>query len=76
MKVLEFLGSSTGRIVRGLAGVLIIALGYFLSAGAWQWVLILVGLVPLAAGLFDFCLFAPLFGLPFLGEKLRNKFNS
>jgi hypothetical protein len=30
-----------------------------------------VGLVPLLAGLFDRCVFAPLFGLPFAGPELR-----
>jgi hypothetical protein len=28
--------------------------------------------VPLAAGLFDWCVFAPLFGLPFVGKRLRH----
>jgi hypothetical protein len=27
--------------------------------------------VPLVAGAFDWCVFAPLFGLPFVGPKLR-----
>jgi hypothetical protein len=30
-----------------------------------------IGLVPLAAGVFDRCVFAPLFGLPFAGPRLR-----
>jgi hypothetical protein len=30
-----------------------------------------VGLVPLVAGLFDFCVFAPLFGAPMSGPKIR-----
>jgi len=30
-----------------------------------------VGAVPLAAGLFDFCVFAPLFGNPMSGPKIR-----
>jgi len=31
-----------------------------------------VGLVPLLAGLFDFCVFAPLFGAPMSGPKIRS----
>jgi hypothetical protein len=31
----------------------------------------IVGLVPLAAGVFDFCVFAPLFGNPMSGPKIR-----
>jgi hypothetical protein len=34
-------------------------------------VVAIVGLVPLVAGLFDFCVFAPLFGAPFSGPKIR-----
>ena len=30
-----------------------------------------IGLVPLAAGVFDWCFFAPLFRLPFAGPRLR-----
>jgi hypothetical protein len=30
-----------------------------------------VGLVPLLAGLFDFCVFAPLFGAPMSDPKIR-----
>ncbi len=72
-QVFEFLASSGGRIVRAVAGLILIALGIWLVSGAWGWVLIVVGLVPLAAGVFDFCVFAPLFGLPFVGERLRTR---
>ena len=67
----QFLGSSAGRWVRALAGLILISLGLWVVTGTWQWVLILVGLVPLAAGVLYLCLFAPLFGLPFVGDQLR-----
>jgi hypothetical protein len=70
-QLFEFLASSAGRIVRAVLGLIVIALGIWTASGVWGWVLIVIGLVPLAAGLFDFCLFAPLFGLPFVGENLR-----
>jgi hypothetical protein len=70
-QLFEFLASSAGRIVRAVLGLILIALGIWTVSGVWGWVLIVIGLVPLAAGLFDFCLFAPLFGLPFVGENLR-----
>jgi len=31
----------------------------------------IIGLVPLAAGIFDFCVFAPLFGAPLSGARIR-----
>ncbi|MGW8252076.1 MAG: YgaP family membrane protein [Anaerolineales bacterium] len=72
-QVFEFLASSAGRFVRAIAGLILIAIGIWLVSGVWQWVLIIVGLVPLAAGVFDFCVFAPLFRLPFNGQSLRNE---
>lgn len=69
--VLRFLAGSTGRIVRVVAGLALIAIGLFLTQGAARWILVIVGLVPLLAGVFDRCVFAPLFGMPFAGPQLR-----
>ncbi|MGC9347709.1 MAG: YgaP family membrane protein [Anaerolineae bacterium] len=69
---LGFLASSAGRVVRAVAGVILIVVALFVAEGALAWILALVGLVPLVAGLLDFCVFAPLFQLPFVGERLRN----
>jgi len=62
MTLVRFMESTAGRLTRGVAGVVLVGLGAWLG-GAW-WALAAVGLVPLAAGLFDFCLLAPLFGSP------------
>jgi hypothetical protein len=70
-QVFGFLASNAGRIVRAVAGLILIALGIWLASDVVRWVLIVVGLVPLAAGVFDVCVFAPLFGLPFVGDRLR-----
>jgi len=69
MPVLDFLGSQPGRIVRIVAGVALVALGV-LAGGGWL-ALSVVGLLPLAAGVFDFCVLGPLFRLPFVGPKFR-----
>jgi hypothetical protein len=69
--VFSFLASSAGRVVRVVAGIILIALGLFVVEGPASWVLEMLGLVPLIAGLFDFCVFAPLAGLPFVGSALR-----
>jgi len=47
----------------------------WLVQGVVGWILAVVGLVPLLAGLFDRCVFAPLFGLPFDGFQLRRALN-
>jgi hypothetical protein len=69
----SFLASSAGRAVRAIAGLALIAIGLAAVQGTVGWILTIVGLVPLAAGLFDFCVFAPLFGLPFVGPQLRER---
>ena len=68
----RFLASTTGRIVRAVAGLALILIGLLAVGGVGGWILAIVGLVPLAAGLFDFCVFAPLAGLPFVGSRLRD----
>jgi hypothetical protein len=69
--VIRFLASGTGRIVRIVAGLALIVVGLFVSNNATGIVIMVVGLVPLLAGIFDFCVFAPLFGAPFSGPKIR-----
>jgi hypothetical protein len=69
--VFRFMASTSGRITRVVAGVILIGLGLLLVGGIWGYVLAVAGLVPLAAGVFDFCVFAPLAGYPFQGALLR-----
>jgi hypothetical protein len=69
--VFQFLAGPAGRLVRVIAGVVLIVVGIAVVGGGGGWILAIVGLVPLVAGIFDWCFFAPLFGLPFLGPRLR-----
>jgi hypothetical protein len=69
--IFRFLASSAGRLVRAVAGLILIVVGIAVVGGVVGWILAIVGLVPLAAGVFDRCVFAPLFGLPFAGPSLR-----
>jgi hypothetical protein len=66
-----FMSSTTGRIVRIVAGAALIAWGLLGLGGTAGIVVAVVGAVPLVAGLFDFCVFAPLFGAPMSGPKVR-----
>jgi hypothetical protein len=65
----KFMASTTGRAVRVSVGVVLIVTGGLLGGG-W-WALAIVGLVPLAAGTFDVCLFNVLFGQPLSGKVVR-----
>lgn len=72
MALAKFMASPAGRIVRIVAGLILIALGIWVAESTlWTWVWIIVGLIPIAAGLFDFCLLAPLFGGPLAGDRIR-----
>ena len=66
-----FLASNTGRIVRILGGLALVVWGRFGLSGIAALVVALIGVVPLLAGTFDFCVFAPLFGAPLSGSKIR-----
>lgn len=68
---IKFMASTTGRIVRVIAGIALIAWGLLGPGGSTGVILAVIGAVPLLAGLFDFCVFAPLFGAPLSGPKIR-----
>jgi hypothetical protein len=70
--VIGFLASGNGRIVRAVVGLALILWGLFGLQGAVGTLIAVVGAVPFVAGLFDFCVFAPLFGLPLSGPKIRS----
>jgi hypothetical protein len=67
----KFMASPAGRVVRAVAGLALVAWGLLGLGGPTGIVVAVIGIVPLAAGLFDFCVFAPLFGNPLSGQKIR-----
>jgi Inner membrane protein YgaP-like, transmembrane domain len=71
MALIQFMSGAAGRIARAIAGVVLVGLGLFVIQGALGWVVALVGLLPLAAGTFDFCLLDALFGIPLKGRDAR-----
>lgn len=73
MALITFLASGTGRVVRIVAGIALIVVGLLVLEGTAGIVVAVIGAVPLLAGLFDFCVFAPLFGYPFSGPKIRGQ---
>ena len=69
--IVKFLASPAGRVIRAFAGLALVAWGLLGLTAPTGIIVAVIGLVPLAAGLFDFCVFAPLFGAPLSGEKIR-----
>lgn len=69
----KFMASKTGRILRIIAGIALIVWGLLGLSGTTGIIVAVVGLVPTLAGLFDVCVFAPLFRNPFRGEEIRGE---
>ena len=72
MKFAKFMAGNMGRGLRIAAGLVLVYLGFFIIGRTGGYILGVVGLAPLFAGIFDVCLLAPLFGAPFLGKAVRN----
>lgn len=68
---IAFMASTAGRLVRIVAGLALILWGWLGMGDTTGLIVAVVGALPLLAGLFDFCVFAPLFGAPFSGAKIR-----
>jgi hypothetical protein len=69
MDFVTFMRSGAGRGARIVAGAAIIIVGLAVVKGTAGVVIAVIGLVPLLAGIFNFCLFAPLFGMDLMGRK-------
>lgn len=63
-----FMASATGRALRIILGLAMIAFGWTKTGTTTGVVLMVVGLVPLLAGVFNICLIAPIIGAPFSGR--------
>jgi hypothetical protein len=67
----RFMSSLAGRLLRIVAGIVLVVVGQAAIHGTGGIILAIVGLVVLAAGLFNFCIFAPLFGGPFWAKDIK-----
>ena len=67
-----FMASGAGRLLRIVAGIAIIAWGWSRHEQTVGIILMVVGLVPLLAGVFNVCVIAPIIGAPFAGRDARN----
>jgi len=67
----RFMSSLTGRLLRIVAGIALIIVGLVSVQGTVGIILAVVGAVVLAAGAFNFCIFAPIFGGPFWPKDIK-----
>ncbi len=73
MEFARFMSSTSGRLLRIVAGAALIFLGLAVVHGTGGIILAVVGLVPLVAGIMNVCVFAPLFGGPFSAKAIPAK---
>jgi len=68
MSFVKFMLSYAGRALRVVAGAVIIWLAMTRLETPWSWVVAAVGVVPILAGLLNFCLLGPFFGVDLWGR--------
>lgn len=66
-----FMASTAGRLLRIVAGIALVVWGWTGLGGTTGTIVAVIGLLPLLAGVFDFCVFGPLFGCPLSGKQVR-----
>jgi len=71
VKFSQFMAGVSGRVLRFVAGAVLIFIGIKMSS-VGGYVLALIGAVPFLASVFDVCVFAPLFHMPFTGKAIRS----
>lgn len=69
MAFAEWMAKPAGRILRIAAGLVLIGVGLYVQ-GVLGILIAIVGVVPVLAGVFNFCLIAPFLGVPFRGRSL------
>jgi hypothetical protein len=69
MAFAEFMATPPGRGLRVVFGGLLIYVGLNVVHGVAGTVVALLGIVPIATGILNLCILAPLLGVPFRGSS-------
>jgi hypothetical protein len=64
-----FMAKPAGRLIRIIAGLALVGWGWSMRDTTPGTVLMVVGIVPILAGVFNVCLIAPIIGAPFSGRE-------
>ena len=68
----KFLNSLTGRILRLVAGIGFLVVGYIYRDYTLGVISMVWGVLPLSAGVFDICYISAALGGPLSGKKIRS----
>jgi hypothetical protein len=66
----RFMASPAGRILRIVAGLVLLYVGFNVVGGGWGMALEAFGVVAILAGTLNLCLIAGLIGAPFRGRDV------
>lgn len=69
----RFVNSPAGRIARVIVGITLFGWGFTQRGGGSGMVFMVVGLIPLGAGILDWCLISALLGGPISGARVRKQ---
>ena len=73
MAFVKFMTSGLGRAARIALGIVILSVGLLVIKGIPGTLMALVALIPIAGGVFDYCLVGAALGYPFWGAEARKK---
>ena len=73
MNFVTFMTSSRGRMMRIIAGLVLMSIGLLVVKDTLGTVLALFALIPIAGGVLDFCVAGFLMGYPFRGAQAREQ---
>ena len=73
MAFVTFMTGNTGRMLRIIAGIILMTVGVLVVKDTLGTVLAVVALIPLAGGLLDFCIVGAVLGYPFRGAAAREQ---
>lgn len=73
MKFVTLMTSTQGRMLRIVAGIVLMSVGLFVIKDTPGTILAVVALIPIAGGLLDFCVAGLVMGYPFSGAKAREQ---
>jgi hypothetical protein len=76
MKFVKFMTSGMGRGARIVLGLVILSVGLLVVQGTLGLIMAVVALVPIAGGVFDYCLVGAALGYPFWGAEARKKLSN
>ncbi len=71
MLFIKFMASEAGRSLRVVVGALLVLVAMAAWHGVLEAVMVVLGAVFIAVGIFDVCLLAPFFGKPLAGKEIR-----